>query len=193
MNLTRILSIVFLVIALGLGYFLFSRIDSRIEEDKRIARIEKQVIEKLKMIREAQKTYQAIHGRYASDWENLIDFVDTGRIFIVEIKEEIHTLSYGRDSVSILRDTLGSVLVKDSIFSKYPNFNVERLPYIPGSDKKFEIYADEIDRAGVQVDVVEVRDVDPVNPARNEKNEAFNQKPLRFGSRTEVSTSGNWE
>ena len=43
------------------------------------------------------------------------------------------------------------------------------------------------------VDVVEVRDVAPVNPNRNEENEAKNRKPLRFGSRTDVTTAGNWE
>jgi hypothetical protein len=196
MNLTKIFSIVFLAIAIGLGYYLFSRVSIKIEEDNRIARIERQVIEKLKMIRDAQVAYQAIHGRYTTDWDQLISFIDTGKIYIVQRREHIQTLSYGRDSVWVETDTLGSVLVRDSLFSRtrYPNFNLERLPYIPGSDnKRFDIFADEIIRGGVGVDVIEVRDVDPVNPARSESHPAFSRKPLRFGSRTEVSTSGNWE
>lgn len=196
MNLTRILSIVFLVIALGLGYYLYSRVDVKIEEDRRITRVERQVIEKLKMIRDAQIAYQAIHGKYTSDWDNLISFIDTGKIYIIQRRENVKELTYGRDSVWIETDTLGSVTVRDSLFSsnKYPNFNLERLPYIPGTDnQKFDVFADEIIRGGIEVDVIEVRDIAPVNPSRNEKNTSFNRKPLRFGSRTEVSTSGNWE
>jgi hypothetical protein len=196
MNLTKIFSIVFLAIAIGLGYYLYSRISIKIEEDNRIARVERQVIEKLKMIRDAQIAYQAIHGKYTTDWDQLINFIDTGKIYIIQRRENIMTLTYGRDSVWIETDTLGSVQVKDSLFSqtKYPNFNLQRLPYIPGSNnQRFELFADEIIRGGITVDVIEVRDVAPVNPTRSESHPAFNRKPLRFGSRTEVSTAGNWE
>lgn len=196
MNLTKILSIVFLVVALGLGAYLYLRIDSKIQEDKTIAQIEQQIIQKLKMIRDAETAYQAIHGQYTSDWNKLTSFIDTGKIFIIQRKEIVIPGPYGRDSIYRQIDTLGTVLVKDSLFSekKYPNFNLQRLPYIPGKqDKTFEIFADVIDRNGIQVDVIEVRDIDPINPARDEKNPSFNRKPLRFGSRTEVTTSGNWE
>lgn len=196
MNLTKILSIVFLLVAIALGGYLYTRIDSKVQEERNITRIEAQVIQKLKMIRDAEVAYQAIHGRYTSDWDKLINFIDTGRIYIIQRKEIVIPGPYQRDSIVRQVDTLGTVSVKDSLFSdqKYPNFNPERLPYIPGAkDKKFEIFADEIVKGGVEVDVIEVRDVDPVNPARSEENEAFNRKPLRFGSRTEVTTSGNWE
>ena len=43
------------------------------------------------------------------------------------------------------------------------------------------------------IDVIEVRDTDPVDPTRKEDNDGRNRKPLRFGSRTDVTTSGNWE
>lgn len=196
MNLTKIFSIAFLVIAIVLGYYLYSRISIKIDEDRRIALVERNVIEKLKMIRDAQIAFQAIHGKYTTDWDQLISFIDTGKIYIIQRRENVQTLSYGRDSVWVETDTLGSVLVKDSLFSstKYPNFNLQRLPYIPGSDnKKFDIFADEIIRGGIGVYVIEVRDVAPINPARDERHPSFSRKPLRFGSRTEVSTSGNWE
>ena len=34
--------------------------------------------------------------------------------------------------------------------------DLARLPYIPGSDKKFDIFADKINRSGVWIDVFEV-------------------------------------
>ena len=196
MNATKILSFVFLLVAIGLGAFLFIRVKSKIDEESRIKRVENQIINKLQMIREAEIAYQAIHGQYTSDWDKLINFIDTGKIYIIERTEHVRTLAYGADTVWTEVDTLGSVPVRDSLFSeeKYPNFNPETLPYIPGKEGvKFEIFADKITRSNIQVDVIEVRDVDPINPARSEDNKAFIRKPLRFGSRTDVTTTGNWE
>lgn len=193
MNLTKILTIVFVVISIGLAYILIDSIRTDINEEKRIATIEANIIEKLKMIRDAQVAYQAVNGNYTSDWDKLISFVDTGKIYITQRREQIITLDYGADSVVVSIDTLGSVPVIDSLFSadKYPNFQLERLPYIPGNEtKKFDIFADEINKGGVNVDVFEVKDPEPVNPARLKK---ASRGPLRVGSRTEVTTAGNWE
>ncbi len=192
MNLTKILTIVFILISVGLAYFLTDSIKKDIEEEGRIANIEAQIINKLKMIRDAQIAYQTVNGNYTSDWDKLISFVDTGRIYITQRREHIITLEYGADSVAVEIDTLGTVSVKDSLFSrtKYPNFNLQRLPYVPGTEKEFEIYADELNKSGVNVDVFEVKDPDPVNPLRRAKT---GRGPLRVGSRTEVTTAGNWE
>lgn len=193
MNQTRILSIVFFVIAIGLGYYLYDRIKYKIEEEDRIARVERSIIERLKMIRDAQVAFQAVNRRYTEDWNELIKFIENGKIYITQRSETIIPLEYGADSVVVKIDTLGAVPVKDSLFNerRYPNFNLERLPYIPGSNERFELYAGKIERpGGAQVDVFEVRDVAPVNPRRRANN---NETALKVGSRTEVTTSGNWE
>lgn len=196
MNNTKILSIVVLVIALALGYYLFNSIKTDIETTERIARTEARVINKLKMIREAQIAFQKVNGKYSNNWDELLAFVDTGSFYITERRETIIALDYGADSVYVEIDTIGTVLVMDSIFSqkKYPGFDLAALPLIPGTEgKRFDLWADKIDKAGVMVDVVEVRDTAPVDPARRESNEITNRKPLRFGSRTNITTSGNWE
>ena len=193
MNLTKILTIVFVMISIVLAYVLVNSIRTDINEEKRITTIEKDIIEKLKMIRDAQVAYQAVNGNYTSEWDKLINFVDTGKIYITQRREHVITLDYGADSVVIDIDTLGSVRVIDSLFSadKYPNFNLERLPYVPGNETKtFDIFADEINKGGVNVDVFEVKDPAPVNPARLKK---ASRGALRVGSRTEVTTAGNWE
>lgn len=194
MNLTKILTYVFLVIAIGLAAYLVNLIYSDIESKRRIAEVEARVVEKLKMIREAQIAYQAVHGQYTSDWDKLISFINNGKIYVVERREEIIPLDYGADSLVVHVDTLDAVNVKDSLFSriKYPNLVIEDLPLIPESNKKFEIFADKITKSGVTVDVIEVRDVDPIDKTRKEDSEIKNRRPLRFGSRTEITTSGNW-
>lgn len=195
MNTTKILTIVFFVISIGLGWFLFSRIKFAIDEEKRITNIETQVEKKLSLIREAEIAYQSVNGVYTDSWDTLAHFMQNGTFYITQTREEIFPLPYGADSIVVYIDTLGTVAVYDSLFNdvKYPGLRFDQLSSIPGSDGKFDIFADEIQKGGVIVDVIEVRDTKPVNPSRKEDNEARNQQPLRFGSRTDVTTAGNWE
>jgi hypothetical protein len=193
MNLNKILSIVFLVVALGLGYMLYDSVDSVMEEEKRIARTEARIIEKLQMLREAQIAYQGSHGEYAGNWNDLKNFIQNGDIYIVQRTETTKLLDYGQEEITVTFDTLGSVGVMDSLFNdnKYPEFNLEALAVVPGADgKQFEFFADKIERSGRQIGVFEIRDPEPANPARRANN---NEKALKVGSRTDASTSGNWE
>ena len=196
MNNTRIISLVFLVLSIVLAGFLGYDIYKSIDDEERIARVEGQIIKKLEMIRDAQVAYQAVNGQYTSDWGKLKSFVDTGQFYLTTRIEHIYTLDYGADSVFVEIDTLGTMLVKDSIFTieKYPGFDLLSLDVVPGTDDtKFNMWAEKIDKSGVKVDVVEVWNPSPVDPRRKEENEARNRKPLRFGSRTSVTTNGNWE
>ena len=191
MNTTKILTIVFYLASVGLAYFLVKGIADDIAMEKMIKSVEAKVIDKLIQIRDAEVAYQVANGSFTSDWNKLISFVDTGSIYLTERKETIITLDYGADSLYVEIDTLGSVGVKDSLFG--PSFDASTLPFVPDSDNKFNIWADKIEKSGVMIDVLEVVDPAPVDPTRKEDNEIKNRKPLRFGSRTDVTTAGNWE
>ncbi len=269
MNVTKIVSILFLVGSLGLGYYLVSSVKSTIDERALIAEREAAVIEKLKLIREAEIVYQEVNGNYTSDWNKLIDFIENGQYPIIEKKETVVTLSYGADSSIVTYDTLEIIPAKERIFKetynvlaanngifvefknnvgdyatqgsgaytliqsaknvthKYknsgvittiqdvfegvqvskgdllmtlidnkfdPNTDLSQLAFVPGHDNvKFQIYAAEVDKSGSLVDVIEVKNPKPFDPTRSEENEAKNKQPLRFGSKTDVTTSGNWE
>ncbi len=268
MSLTKIISIFFFVIALGLAGYLAWSINFKIEEDARIERHENKVINKLKMIRDAEMAYLANYGSYTGNWDTLVNFIDTGRLYITQRSEEIFTLDYGADSVKVTIDTIGQVSVKDSIFVTkhsvpsllegsiesidvshgqrvkkgdvlysvrnangkvlsmrspqnatvqsikgrvgqeveteeevvtiaYPRIdNIQNLPYLPdqkqNGNKKFELFAGKIVRGNVVVSVFEAKDTDPVNPARRKRG-TEEANPLKVGSRTDVSTAGNWE
>ncbi len=261
---TRILSIVFFVIALSLGYYLFDSIKSDLDQQKKIERVEKSVIEKLKLIRDTELAFQKVYGRYTANWDSLVSFLDSGTIYITNRREEIIPKAYGAEDVIVHIDTVGNMPAKQYVFTannlvtasdsgtlvsisvkpgdeitvgyqvytmqtsekllkykspftgkvtkvyfkpgdrvlkgatlaevqnnKYPDItDVSRLPIIPGSGKKFEIYANKILKSGVPVDVFEVKDVAPINPERRANH---NENALRVGSRTDVTTSGNWE
>ena len=159
--------------------------------------MEAAIIDQLKLIREAELGYKAVHGRYTSSWDSLLHFVDSGYFYITERIETVITLDYGADSTSVQIDTLGRIQVIDSLYGphKYPNFNLAELPYVPGITPKvkFLIWADEIKKANLLVSSVEVWNPSPINPDRDEESEINIKKPLRFGSRINITTAGNWE
>ena len=57
MNLTKILSIVLFVVSLGLAYYLYNSIHSTILFRESITNTEKQITDKLAVIREAEKAF----------------------------------------------------------------------------------------------------------------------------------------
>lgn len=193
MSLIKILTIVFLAVAIGIAYYLFDRIKYSIEEEERVAAIEAQVIDKLKFIRDAEVLYKEANGQYTSDWNKLINFLDTGRLYIVQRREETVLLDYGAEETTVHIDTLGSIPARDTLFHTpaYDKFQIQDIATIPHSNGRFELFADKISRNNVEVDVFEVVDTAPVNPER--RGEESIRGPLKVGSRTEVTTGGNWE
>ena len=196
MNKIKTISIVLLIISLFLGGYLIFSIKSDIDEKERIAQVEKKIQDKLMLIRKAQIGYQAVNGKYTDNWDTLATFIDHGLFYITERTEFIIPLSYGADSIYVKIDTLGTLPVVDSLFSDpmFVDYNFSHLKYIPETDNaEFEIFVAKIEKSGVKVDVIEVRDTAPVDSRRKESHQGRNRKPLRFGSRTDVTTNGNWE
>lgn len=272
---TKISSVVIFTIVLfslsgGLAGYLYASVKGTIDFKNSIAATEARVIEKLEIIREAEKVFLEQNGRYTSNWDTLINFIQNGEVPITVRKETVIPLSYGADSIYVQIDTIDHVPAKERIFKKTytisaadngtflgfyvgegdravkgaksykfkregaeqpeeftflegglvssvakiepgdsvtrgeglisfweyqfnPDIDISRLAYLPDSDKKFEIHTGKMERSGVWVNVIHVMDPDPVNPERSTANEAKNRQPLYFGSKTDVSTAGNWE
>ena len=73
-----------LVLAFILAAYLINSIKFSIDEESRISNAEEKIINKLKMIRNAQIAFQNVNGRYTDNWDSLINFVDSGKIFIIQ-------------------------------------------------------------------------------------------------------------
>jgi hypothetical protein len=191
----KILTIVFTLVAIGIAYYLVDRIKFAIDEEERIATVERQIIDKLMFIREAEVAYKEANGQYTSDWNKLINFIDTGTIYITQKREEIKLLEYGAEETIIYIDTLDNVPVSDSLFSNstYKKFqgNLDNLSKVPVTNETFILSADKIKKGNVNVDVFLAEDPAPINPARRGENSILG--PLRVGSLTEVTIAGNWE
>jgi len=124
MNLTKILSIVLFVVSLVLAYVLYDSIHSTIEFRESIASTEKQITDKLAVIREAEKAFLEQNGRYTSNWDSLKNFIENGRVPITLRTEKITQLSYGEEKVEVKVDTIGFMPARDRIFKKNYNTNV---------------------------------------------------------------------
>ena len=116
MVITRVLSIFFFVVAIGLAVVLVRNIKSKVDDDLRIDKQEQLVINKLKMIRDAEVAYLSTNGKYTGSFDTLISFIDTGSIYITQRTEEIKMLAYGAEEITVTIDTIGKVSVKDSVF-----------------------------------------------------------------------------
>src|SRR5688572_9189178 len=123
MNLTKILSIVFFIVSLGLAWFLYDNINDTIEFKEAIVSTEKQITDKLEIIREAEKAFLEQHGHYTSNWDSLINFIESGKVPITLRTEKITQLSYGEEKVELVVDTIGFMPAKDRIFKKTYTIN----------------------------------------------------------------------
>jgi hypothetical protein len=88
----------------------------------------------------------------------------------------------------------GDLLINFWDYAFDPTVDIKTIGQVPGlQGKTFDIFIGKVDKNGVMVQVIEVRDPKPINPMRKESNEAKGRKPLHFGSKFDVTTSGNWE
>ena len=199
----RIFTLLTSLIAVVLVVVLITSIKSKIDLAKEIDRSELDVIEKLKIIRKAEKAFLSSHGYYTSNWDSLISFIENDTLYNIE-KREIITprkpedpLYYtGEDSVRFEYDTLGGDIVRNILFpeKEYSNFNSKDIKHIPNTnEKEFYIFTSKIIKGNILVDVIEVVDKYPLDETRSDKNESRKRWFLRFGSKNEVTTTGNWE
>lgn len=184
-SLERKLKFILVPAVLIMGYYLYAIIREPIERMKEIERVEARIKERLLNVKAAQIAFKSIKGKYASEWNELIEFSKNGKIPVVMAVGSEDDTSKNK---LFMRDTTW-VPVRDSIFPL--GFAIDSMRYVPGNEQSdFEIYAGEIKRNLTTVYVFEIKDPNPINPVRRRNN---NEKALCLGSRTEVKTTGNWE
>jgi len=196
-NLIKIgLSIVIIVLAFLVINSIMAPVKFENEKTKR----ESVVIEQLKEIRDVQRAYKGIHSRYASTFDTLIDFIKTGQIPVVNIIPDPTDTTF----IRTINDTIGYVLVADTLFKKHQNFNPDNLRYIPFSDgQEYELAAGKIEISRTKVNVFEVKalyihvlngmDKQMIVNLRKKLRELDKFEGLKVGSMEEASTDGNWE
>lgn len=203
-----ILQVVLWIVCIGLGYLIYQSINAPIEFNKVREERFSAVISKLKDIRDSQDAYKSVNGKYANNFNSLIQFVDTGKYTITQQRDtsfmqydKVYQIELQRDSVVI--DTLGFVKVKDSLFKNDDRYKtMMNVPYAQNGEK-FEMKADIIDKSGYKAPVYEVKVKKSVVLYDQPKDllakensynsvEEVNGTEIKVGSLTNVSTNGNW-
>lgn len=192
---TQIATLITIPIVIILAWLLIQSVKGPIDMQNRIIEQQKSVTKKLKFLRVLQKAYLGKYGKYAKDWESLIEFAKTGQIPNI-VRKDIKTKVEGQYKTVI--DTVGMISVADEIMKKYPEYTADDLATIPNmsKDKKFGLAAGQLnmgkaDGAKFMVQIFEIKDLYPLDPERgaflNEKGEPMNVNNLiaEFNKRKE--------
>ncbi len=190
----KVLFFVFLPMAFVTAYFAYRSIQApiefNIEKQKRYAKVET----KLKTIRDWQLAYKSVYRVYASDFDTLINFVNTDSFPVIRALGTVPDTLTEQQAVDmglVTRDTM-HVSVRDSLFKSGGDINKVRfIP--PANTQLFKMESGLIDKGQVMVPVFEVVALNAhifegIVPEYYDP-----QGDLRVGSMTEPSTSGNWE
>lgn len=194
-----IIQIVLIIVMVVLGFFIYDSIMEPVRFQREAAHREDIVIQRLKDIREVQVAFRGRHGRFNSNIDSLIQFVNSDSLPVIRAIGSVPdnlTEAEALEQGLIQRDTIW-VLAKDSLLTEIP-YPLDSLPYIPFSQgSRFKMDASKIERGLVKIPVFEaialpeeyMKGVDNWKIYYTRELEVG----LRVGSLFEASIDGNWE
>ncbi|MCQ2237399.1 MAG: hypothetical protein MJZ18_10445 [Bacteroidales bacterium] len=144
-----VLQIILLFVIIGLGYALYQSVQEPILFQEKYDQRKAAVVERLKLIREAQVAYKASNDRYTGSFDTLITFVKEGNYKITKNEGSLSDslLNAGMTEKEALkkgiikRDTI-YVSVRDSLCKNIDPDSIEYVPFTNGA--KFEMGAGSI-------------------------------------------------
>ena len=130
----KVLTIVVLpIIAIVIGYLIYTSIQEPVIFEKERKFREKVAIERLKDIRTLQVAYKSKYNKFTSDIDSLIDFYNNGQITVIkQVGSMDDSLAVAQKRV--FRDSI-RIAVRDTLL-KREGFIVDSIKYIPFSGKK---------------------------------------------------------
>ena len=165
-GLSIIINIILFAIIVLLAWQVVKSIQAPIKFKNEQTMREKQVVERLVDIRNAEVLYKNANNKYTADFDSLIQFCQTAEIPIVKIVPDPTDTTFTRT----INDTIGFSKVMDSLKGARQDFNIADIKYVP-----FEEWNQRRDNA------------------KAEKENINRYAGLKVGSMDEASTDGNWE
>ncbi|MFA7081618.1 MAG: hypothetical protein WC135_03300 [Bacteroidales bacterium] len=205
-----IISIVLIVGILVLGFVLYTSIMRPVKFDDEYNKRSTEVINKLKDIRTIQEAFKGTNGRYCSDIDSLLTFLETGKVIMVKkygIVPDSLTEAQAIKAGIVSRDTVSvnplEKLIEEKLLRVAKN-DIKNLKYIPYSDGMvFEVKSDIIDRGGVMVATFEATAEIMTYTKGMKEQDVVNRKAeiigkdrypgWKVGDVTQPITDGNWE
>ncbi len=206
--------LVLAVVVLGLAYWVYTLISTPIKFENEQKQREAAVIERIKDIRTAERTFKSKYQRFTADFDTLINFVLTeqmeGERKKIDEDDSVAMAQarkkYGKRFKNVEKFTFS---VKDSLFKHLTPEQVKELRYVPYTNNQTEYILEAgmlTTESKVVIPVVECRTPyiafldtvvyrqQVVNLVDNMKNN-FNRYPgIMFGSMERGNNeAGNWE
>ena len=155
---------ILILVCAVLAYVLYNRIEEPIRQNEINKKIDGNIIQKLKDIRTAEIAYKDINKMYCENFDSLIYFLKTQQ-FSEVIEGEITP-------------------IKSYLDSLYPaDYPIQDFAKIPHSEELFDLRTTYITKGEVKVHIFQCEEI----PTRKDR------QPLRVGSLSEITVSGNWE
>ena len=209
----RIAQIILGVVILGLVYVIYDQISTPIRFDDEVKVRNAQVIDRIKDIRTAQRSFKSKYQRFTGSFDTLISFVLNDSLELErKIVDEDDSVAMamlkksGRKNVQKFK-----VAVIDTVFApkKLSRADVENRRYIPGTDNKAQFIMEAgiiTTESKVMIPVVECRAPykmyldtvefrqDIINLIDNDVHNLQRYPGIKFGSmETGNNEAGNWE
>ena len=182
------------LVAIALAYFIYDGIQQKIEF-RDMAQARREVVQdRLLHVVTAQKQFKSERGRYAANFEELLNFITNDSLTIIKAIGNVPDTLTEAQAVEqgiVIRDT--SLVPATTIFDK--DFAIDSLKIIPFSGgNHFRMKAGIIEKNKVNVNVFEAAaKLEDVYRGLNTKNENVNlNNEIKVGSMTEPITTGNW-
>lgn len=203
-----VLQIVLWVAIVVLVYLNYKAIYGPVEFNKEKEKRYAQVIKKMDKIRKAQLAHRDVTGKFTGSFDSLTRFIDTAEFTLTQRRDtsyldKEYLKTYGVDKMveDVVIDTLGTVMVKDSLFKNYDYSKLEIVPTT--EDEKFEMKSGYVTVNKNRVPVFEAKvnksiileGLDPeliIQEKQTVSVDGVNGPYIKVGSMDEVDTSGNW-
>lgn len=194
-----------------LGYNTFMSVYEPIQFNKVKEKRYSEVIKSLIDIRDSQLAHRQVTGKFASDFDGLVKFLDTANFTITQRRDssildvEATKRFGGVETYAsiVITDTLGFESVKDSLFGADTRYKT--MMNVPTAEEgaKFEMKAGVLEQNDINIAVFEalvkksVILFDQSKDLISQENEVLsvegvNGDALRVGSMDEINTNGNW-
>ena len=199
-----------LLIASLIGlYLIYKSIQTPIEFARESKARYAKVIAVLKDIRKSEEAYEAINKTYTNSFDELEKFIENGQFYITTQRDTSWTEFDKHFKIDVLKqnvvtDTIGKVLVKDSLFKGSDRYKqmasvtigdrtipikIETGVITRDNDVKFPVFQVKVSKK----DILEGLDEEEIERELQKVGVNDIKGPyVSVGSVTEVSSSGNW-
>lgn len=191
------IQIALLIVIVVLVYFVYESIMEPVRFRQEVQVREAEIVQRLKDIREVQRSHRSRYQRFTGDLDSLVMFYRIDSLALVRAIGHVPDTLTEAEAVRlglVQRDTIW-VAARDSLLrnARYP---IEELPYVPfGQGERFQMSAGFIERGLVKLPVFEAF-VEPIvymNDLDNWRVYYTREDGLKVGSMQEAVLDGNWE